>query len=383
MLKKRVDYLLKHNSFAQRLYKVFMGSLIRSLGLFVKMDNNLVVYNSMVGRTSYGSPRAIYDYLISHPQYRSLKHVWAFTNPEESDLKCKKVKLDTLSYFITCLRAKYWVTDVNIERGLRFKKKHTLYINTWHGLSFNHVGNAVPGRKDYNCTNVDFFCYESEYHKNILMRDFIVREESMLPSGLPRNDELYNVSDSEIQNIKQALGIPLDKKLIMYAPTWRDSYDKGADYILAPPIDFKMWEKELGNDYIVLLRTHHFTTKLMNVEFNDFVRDVSSYPRINDLFKISDILISDYSACIADFAILERPVICFAYDYDEYKAGRGLYIDFHKEMPNGVFATEESVVRHIQGMDYEAECEKTRILKNKYTYIGGNATEICVKAMFG
>lgn len=383
MIKERIDYLLKHNLVAQRLYKLFAGAFVRSMGAFISKDDNLVVYNSMVGRTTYGSPRAIYDYLISHPQYAHLKHVWAFTNPEDSDLPCKKTKLDSLDYFITCLKAKYWVTDVNIERGLRFKKTHTLYLNTWHGLSFNHVGNAVPGRQDYNCTNVDFFCYESDYHKKILMRDFIVREEAMLPSGLPRNDELYHVTNDEIAKIKHDLGLPLDKKLIMYAPTWRDSYDKGVDYVLAPPIDFKKWEGNLGEEYIVLLRTHHFTTKLLNVEFNDFVRDVSSYPRINDLFKVSDILVSDYSACIADFSILERPVICFAYDYDEYKVSRGLYIDFHKEMPNGVFATEEEVVKHIQTMDYDAECEKTRILKNKYTYIGGSATEICVKAMFG
>ena len=95
-------------------------------------------------------------------------------------------------------------------------------------------------------------------------------------------------------------------------------------------------------------------------------------------------LISDYSACIADYSILERPVICFAYDYDDYKSTRGLYIDFALEMPNGILDTEDKVINHIKTMDYAAECAKTRdMVKNKFTYLGGTATEMCVKKMFG
>jgi CDP-glycerol glycerophosphotransferase len=102
------------------------------------------------------------------------------------------------------------------------------------------------------------------------------------------------------------------------------------------------------------------------------------------LFKVADVLISDYSACIADYSILERPVICFAYDYEDYKATRGLYIDFSKEMPNGIFETEDKVISHILTMDYDAECVKTRdMIKNKFTYLGGHATEMCVDKLFG
>lgn len=361
-----------------------MSGIFRFIGLFVKTDNNLVLYNSLTGKPFLDSPGAIYKYLLGNKKYSNLKHVWAFSEPDKIDLPgCSKVKQDSIKYFITALRARYWITNVNIERGLHFKKKNILYLNTWHGVSFNTIGNSVPERNDYNCTNVDFFCYESEYHKNILIRDLIIREEAMLKSGLPRNDELYNVSTEIILALKKSLNLPLDKKIILYAPTWRDSEDMGKDYTLILPIDFNIWEKNMGKDYIVLLRTHHFTTKLINVTFNDFVRDFTSYPRINDLFKVSDILISDYSACIADFSILERPVICFAYDYDTYKDKRGLYIDLDKEMPNGIMKTEADVVNHIITLDYRAECKKTKeMIKDKYTYIGGHATEICVNKMF-
>lgn len=386
MLKSRLEYAIKHYPFIQLCYKVTLSTALKTLGLFLKRDPNLVLYNSMIGRSSYDSPKAIYDYLVNQSQFKHLKHVWAFNEPNtinDGYENASKVKMDTLEYFKTALSASYWITNVNIERGLHFKKKGTKYINTWHGLSFNTIGNDVPGRNDYNSKNVDFICYESEYHKKILMRALKAPERCMLPSGLPRNDELYNVTSDEIQNLKKQLGLPLNKKIIMYAPTWRDSDDGGKTYTIAPPINFNEWEKHLDKEYIVILRTHHLTTKLMNVKFNDFVRNFSEYPRINDLFKVSDLLISDYSACIADFSILERPILCFGYDYDTYKNERGFYIDIPKDLPIEFFRDSHKLLKYILSMDYNKESKRTKQLKDKYTNIGGNATEICVKALFG
>ena len=134
----------------------------------------------------------------------------------------------------------------------------------------------------------------------------------------------------------------------------------------------------------MMLRTHAYTTKLLGIEFNDFIRDFTSYPSINDMFKVADVLISDYSSCIADFSILERPIICFAYDYEEYCRVRGLYLDMEKDMPSGVKRTEQDVVAQIKSMDYEDECMKTKVMiKERITDIGGHATEICVEKMFG
>lgn len=385
MIKAKIEYALKHYEWLQQLYKIGMSAVFKTIGLFVKTDPNLVLYNSMIGRANYDSPLAIFNYLKDHPEYSHLKHVWAFNEPEKAEGYdgCEKVKMDSLAYFLTALKAGFWITNVNIERGLHFKKSKTRYLNTWHGVAFNHIGNDVPGRNDYNSKNVDYICYESEYSKAILMRALEAKEMSMLPSGLPRNDELYNVSEEEIIRLKKDLGLPMDKKVILYAPTWRDSENGGQSYDMAPPIDFKKWKRELGDEYVVLLRTHHLTTKLLNVNFDDFVINGTNYPKINDLFKVSDILISDYSACIADYSILERPIICFAYDYDEYKQGRGFYIDFEKELPIDLLKSENDVIDHIRHMDWEKEIDNSRQIKEKFTNIGGNATEICVEALFG
>lgn len=383
-LRARLDYVLKHNDVINRLFRYSMSTVMRAWGLFIPIDERMIIFSGH-GRKYNDSPRAIYEYMIAHPEYKDYKYVWALEDPENTEIpgRAIKIKADTPEYFKYTLKAKYWITCVNIERGLRYKKKKCKYLNTWHGVAFNCIGNAAGGRNDYDFSHIDLFCYESDYQKQIFKRDFKVREDALIPTGLPRNDQLYSVTQQEIIEFKKKLGLPLDKKIILYAPTWRDSLDKGSSYSLKPPMDIKKWEQELKNNYVLLLRTHAYTTDLLGVEFNDFCQNFSDYPYINDLFKIADILISDYSACIADFSILERPIICFAYDYDEYKAARGLYIDFAKEMPNGIFYDQDSVIKHLKGLNLEEEGHKTKIMiKDKFTYIGGNATEQCVKALF-
>lgn len=381
----RLDYALKHNYFINKIFRLSMSTFMRAWGCFLPVDDKMIIFSGHT-RKYNDSPRAIYEYMIARPEYKDYKYVWALEDPEHVAIPgpAIKIKADTLEYFKNTLKAKFWITCVNIERSLHYKKKKCVYLNTWHGVAFNCVGNAAGGRKDYDFSNIDLFCYESEYQKTIFKRDFNVQEGALIPSGLPRNDGLYHVTDDEVIALKKKLGLPLDKKVIMYAPTWRDSYDKGASYAIKPPMDLEKWEKELNDEYVLMFRTHAYTTKLLGVEFNDFCRDFTSYPVINDLFKVADVLISDYSACIADYSILERPVICFAYDYDDYKSTRGLYIDFAEEMPNGILDTEDKVINHIKAMDYAAECVKTRdMVKNKFTYLGGTATEMCVKKMFG
>ena len=179
------------------------------------------------------------------------------------------------------------------------------------------------------------------------------------------------------------LGIPEGKKVILYAPTWRDSSDLGKNYDMSVPINWETWRKELADDYVLLIRTHPLTTKLLNVKFDDFIRYFSDYPDVNDLMIAADIMISDYSSIIFDYAILGRPIICFGYDYDEYVKHRGFYFDLDKEFPSGIVRTETDVLNLIKNMNYQEECKKTIAMKNKFVQYGGNATERCVSALFG
>ena len=128
---------------------------------------------------------------------------------------------------------------------------------------------------------------------------------------------------------------------------------------------------------------HAYTNKLLGLKFNDILRDYSVYPNVNDLFKVADILISDYSASMSDYAILERPVLCFTYDYEQYRDERGLYLDYSTDMPSGILRTEDDVLNYIKAMDYEKECEKTRVMiKEKLIHLGGHATATCLVKLF-
>lgn len=379
----RLDYVLKHNYFLSKIFRITASYWMRVWGIFVPMNNKMIIFTAH-GRKYNDSPRAIYEYMLRSGKFEDFTMVWGLEDPcVEVPGNPIKVKADTPKYFWYTLKSKYWITCVNIERSLHYKKKDCIYLNTWHGTALNTMGNAVLGRKDFDFSHINFFSYESEFQKQHCISDFNCREEAMIPTGLPRNDTLYYTTKEEILEIKKRLGLPLDKKIILYAPTWRDSVDNGHTYAIKPPIDLKLWEEKLSDEYILLFRTHSYTNKVIGVKFNNFVRDYISYPIVNDLFKVSDILISDYSSCITDFSILSRPIICFAYDYEEYNRVHGLNFDFRVEMPNGIKETQEEVLSFIKSMDYNKECENTKIFNQKYTNIGGHATEICIEKMFG
>lgn len=381
-MKSKIEYILKHNVFIQQTYKLVLSLFFRFIGLFVRTNQNLILFNSFGGRKYNDSPKNIFEYMISQKSYQNLTFVWAFEQPENFDIpQANKIKIDSWKYFITALRAKYWVSSVNIERGLKFKKKQTIYLNTWHGAGTKKIGNAVAGRKDFDYSNVNIMLVQSHYEMEIFAKDFQVREQSFLLSGFPRGDELFNTSASQIEDYKEALNIPKDKRVILYAPTWRESTNKGLSYDLKPPISIEKWQKKLESDYVVLFRTHAFTTKVMNLHFNDFIRDTSSYDNLNHLLLISDVLITDYSTIVFDFSILGKPFLCFGYDYDEYKKERGFYIDLELEYPNGVQYNEDEILELVINMDYPAQCKAVKDFKTKFIEAGGKATERAVSSL--
>ena len=380
-MRDRLIYILKHNKLMQKLYIVIMNAVFRIWGALVKTDDNLVLFVSFMGKNFNDSPKVLFDYMQSHPEYQKYRCVWAFEHPECFP-QLNTVKIDTPAYFKTALKAKYWITNTNIERGLRFKKKDQIYLNTWHGTTIKHIGNDCPGRKDFNFDKVDYLTVSGEYDERVFRSAFRARESSYLRCGTPRNEALWSANESTRAQMRKKLGIPEGKKVILYAPTWRDSTDGGRSYAIKPPIHFDKWQKELGSEYLVLFRAHHQTTKVLGVEYNDFVRNASDYPAINDLMIAADLLITDYSAVAFDYSILCRPIFCYAYDYDSYLAERGTYFAIDEKYPNKSCRTEDELLNRIKRMDYAAECANTRRFRDEFVQYGVGATETCMHAVF-
>ena len=381
-MRQRLIYILKHNAVLQKIYRVVMSFVFRVWGTALPLDDSLVLFVSFMGMGFNDSPKTVYDFMKSHEEFMGLKCVWAFEHPEKyPDLET--VKIDTIEYFKTAMRAGYWITNTNIERGLRFKKEKQVYLNTWHGIALKHIGNDVAGRSDYNFDTVDYLVVSGDYDEKVWKSAFNADEKTYLRCGMPRNEELWLAEEKKKRVMKEKLGIPADKRVILYAPTWRESTDGGRSYEIKPPIHFDVWKRELGDQYIVLFRAHHQTTRVLGVKYDEFVRDVSDYPAVNDLMIASDLLITDYSAIAFDYSILCKPIFCYAYDYETYLAERGTYFDLDDYYPNRSCRKEDELLNRIKKIDYRAECENTRRFRDRFIQYGIGATAACVNAVFG
>lgn len=380
-LRMKIDFILKHNPVVYKLFYIFGSFFLRIVGIFCPIKKNRILFTAH-GRLYNDSPKFIYEYIIKNSEYDNYELIWGIENPNKINIpgRAKKIKIDTLSYFCVALSSKYWVTCVNIERGLHFKKKKTIFLNTWHGFPIKGTG-INSKRKAINYSYINYFCVAGDFDKKYYSNCFSIPESHFLMSGFPRMDELYNCTDEEKKIIRNMLCIPEGKKVILYAPTWRDSQNKGKDYCVNIPADFEKWERVLSDEYILLMRLHPYTNRQLKIKYNYFIRDYSNYENINDLLKISDILISDYSGTIFEYSALKRPIICFGFDIESYIMERGLSIDVEKELPGGVIKTEDEVLSRIKNLNYDRESMLSEALLNKYIPNGGNATKICVETL--
>ncbi len=367
----KLAYMIKHYPWVQRLYRIIMSFLLRIVGCFTGFDEHLVLLSSMSGDQFSGSPKVLFDAMQKDPRFAEFHYVWAFSHPDQHHVfGTDVVKMDSFAYFRAALRAKIWITDVNIERGLHFKKKETVYLNTTHGTGPKKGGNAVSGRKDYDFSYVDIVCCDGQYTHDVLLESYNAKEKNLLWCGRPREDSLFEFTEQDRRMIRQRLGIPDDKKTILYMPTWRE----GTQASLTP----SLWEEKLGDDYMVLVRAHHFTKSKLVSPKGDFWRDVSDYPDVNELYIAADILVSDYSSAFFDYGLLKKPMVCYAYDYDEFYKNYGLYFDLRKEFPNGVMNTEEETIDFVLGMDYAKESQKCGEYCATVVKHPCNATKACV-----
>lgn len=373
--KKRIEYTLKHNMCIQYLYKHCMSTLFKIVGLFIRTDDSLVLLNSFGGKKYNDSPKVLFETMLHDNRFRNFHFVWAFEEPEKYRIpNAQSIKIDSWEYFKTALKAKVWISSVNIERGLHFKKKDTIYINTWHGAGTKKIGNACNGRKDYDFSSVDIMLVQSDFERNIFIRDFQCSAEAIRLVGFPRNDELFHLTEEKKREYREQFNIPENKKVILYAPTWRDSKDGGLSYEFVPPIQIDKWKSALRESYVMLFRMHTFTTEF-EMKYDEFARDVSAYDNLNHILAITDVLITDYSTVVYDAVVANIPFVCFGFDYDTYCEERGFYFDLNDVYPGGVLKTEDEVIKRISSVINGADKEQFAAFKKRYIQAGGSSTQ--------
>lgn len=389
-MRNKIRNILKSSRIIYNIYFYTFSFLLRVLSLFVKTDNSLILFVVYSGRRFDDSPKVLYEYMKNNKKYKNYKYIWAFENlgkfNEVPDNE--KIKIDTIKYYITALRAKYWITNSSITRGLNFKKKKTKYIVFQHGtIGIKKMGIDIPkNNKSFRIkkeNSIDMFIIQGKKEKQIVEKVFNLKNR-VYEFGLPRNDELWNTTNEIINECRKKLNIPEEKKVILYAPTFREFYkDEKLDSYIKVPYDIEKMRKELSNEYVLLITAHYEVSKMLDIPQNDsFVINAFDYPYINDLLIASDILISDYSSVIFDYSILERPILCYGYDYDLYMKERGTYLDLNKLFYDGVIKTSKELINIINNMDYEKEVAHTRKIKDEYIFKSPNSVELAIKSIF-
>lgn len=393
---KKIKRILKSNRNIYRIYNKIFSRIISFIGIFIKSRNDRVLFVVYGGTRYDDSPMVIYEKLLSKNANYQMK--WAFVNP--SNIECpvpfkNRIKIDTPRYFYEALRSGVWITNSSVTRGLNFKNKNTKYYFFTHGTvgCCKKMGNDIEEQSiEYGENHIEKYdkIFLQGYDKeiNCLERAWDYDRDVYQIVGYPRNDELVDTMENlnkKKNDIREELDIPKDKKVILYAPTFREySKDEEKAVFLNPPINFERWEEQLGNEYVLLIAAHYAVEKFLGVpEKNKFVKNVTGKYQINKLLIVSDLLITDYSSVLVDYSLLGKPILSYDFDFEEYSENRGVYPEYNELFYNGIIKNEEVLLNIIKNLDFnEASQFSIKNVRDKYISVYGKTAEKIISKLF-
>ncbi|NLL73009.1 MAG: bifunctional glycosyltransferase family 2 protein/CDP-glycerol:glycerophosphate glycerophosphotransferase [Clostridiales bacterium] len=347
------------------------------LHIFIKrpVKKNYILFESFFGKSYSDSPKYIYEY-ISANYPGKYKCIWVIDRKSTRiPFRHKKIKRFSLLYYYYLARSGYIVFNSRQPVWV-VKREGNVFLQTWHGtplkklvFDVEDINSATPKYKQqvYKQSRLwDYLIAANAFSSETFKRCFLY-DKTMLETGYPRNDILHSPDKDQITAIiRKRLNVPKGKKVILYAPTWRDDefYEKGK-YKFQLQLDLELMRQELGHEYVLLLRTHYFIADSIDVSsLSGFAINVSKYNDISELYLISDILITDYSSVFYDFANLKRPMLFYTYDLEKYRdVLRGFYIDIEKEVPGPLLFTTEEVIEAVKNIDKIIEDYHTKYEK--------------------
>ena len=346
---------LKHSKLS---YKAFLR---------LPIHKKRIVFESMWGEKYSCNPRYLYEYIDRN--YPDWECVWSLED-EHTPINGNGIRTRrfSLKYFYYLATSKYFVNNVNFYDHY-IKRPGQIEIQTMHGTPLKTLGLDVPAdfptkksEKDFlrKCDRWDYLTVQSDFVANITKNCFKFKKD-FLKHGYSRTDVLYSKDNAEdIKKLKEKMGLPADKKVILYAPTWR--LKNKFDLML----DLDSFKKSLSDEYILILRLHPFSaTGWKQPPEDEFIYDLTSYDSVEEIYLVSDILITDYSSVMFDYAILDRPIFLFTYDMEEYGDKlRGFYFDITKNAPGPILFSSDEVLNAIENIDKTEK--ETKDLRRKF-----------------
>ncbi|MBR3737397.1 MAG: CDP-glycerol glycerophosphotransferase family protein [Eubacterium sp.] len=360
----------------------------------VKTNPKVILFSTFDGRYYSDSPKAIYEYMLSDSRFDDFTFVWACRRPQDfkfllDNKNTYLVQVGTREYDLTCATAKYWLFNSRIGDYI-YPKDDQVYVQLWHGTPLKRLGydivksdNVMNSRKEIqhkykiDAKKFKYILVPSDFAKHKFISAWNLKEfgkeNAVIAEGYPRNDFLFHFTEEDSKRIKEELSLPEGKKIILYAPTWRDNqHTSDLGYTYEIEADFDKLKEALSDEYIILFRAHYLFANSFNFEkYKGFVWDVSGVEDINWLYVISDMLITDYSSVFFDYANLKRPIFFYMYDYNSYANKiRGFYVNTD-ELPGPIVLTTDKLVKAIKGFDFDNFCfdKKYPEFANRFNYL--------------
>ncbi|WP_214110552.1 CDP-glycerol glycerophosphotransferase family protein [Acrocarpospora catenulata] len=340
---------------SRNLYPAHRAKPLREATLYVSFD----------GRSYSDNPRAIYEERLRRGD--DSEHIWvvrdgAFVPPGSAELglgggiEPTIVREGSGEHYEALARARYVVSNQFLPQWFRTREDQVC-VQTWHGTPVKHIGRdlahmrreprpPVWHRQAAEVRGWDLLVSQSSWASGVLRKAFGYEGE-ILECGNPRNDVLFTAGPETVAEIRRRVGIPDGKRVVLYAPTFRDYDRRNA----AVKLDLADAKRALGEDHVVLVRGH-LMQAFPHVHSHDgFAIDVTTYPDISDLLVIADVLVTDYSSVMFDFVATGRPVVLFTPDLDKYRSTRGLYLDLEANRPGPRLASSPEVVEVLRTID--------------------------------
>jgi CDP-glycerol glycerophosphotransferase len=389
-LKGRSAIAIANPEAKRKAYKLFQRLAVK---------RGLTVFESHMGKQYSDSPKYIYEAARRVGFDRlGIDPVWSYASRTTTSLpaETKRVLRNSWRYYYLLARAEYWVDNQGLPRVFT-KRPETTYVQTWHGTPLKTMGwdeprlaalsPAARAAHQRMVERWDYLVVPSEYFVDSFVRSYGY-DGKLLRVGYPRNDLLVNrAADADyVAEAKARMGIPLDRTIVLYAPTFRDR-DRGRDVEYELPFDLGRMSKALSDDVFLLVRTHYLDRLKLGLNFAPFAKNVSEHDDITEVLLVADVLVTDYSSTMFDFANTGRPMVFYTYDYDDYvHTERGTYFKLADVAPGPLVTTTDELVGALSDLD-AVRCDyadRYAVWRQRFCeYDDGHAADVVVATVFG
>ena len=318
---------------------IFPYSVGWCLKWFLPINENKFFFMSMFGNSYGDSVRNISDYVKEH--HPNAEIIWAFSNYSYDNfcVECKKVKTLSFKYYYHIITSKFIVSNFSFKKTMLIKRKGQVKLQTWHGTALKRIGEDAiisdhskialifkPDTLSVEAERTDLFISGSKFMTEVYHRA-LKYKKTIFETGMPRNDIFFHSRPDVKKKIRTFYGIEENKRIILYAPTFRPDgkftyYDVDLNAIKA------YFQEKTGIEHVIYIRLHSGLVKKSD-EIADFfpkgIVNATLYPDMQELLYGTDILVTDYSSSMFDFMYTYRPVIMYIPDKDLYN--RGFYFD--------------------------------------------------------